>query len=698
MLRLDTSIQYVKGVGPKRAEVFARAGITTVEDLLYYFPFRYEDRTNFHHIAELTPGEEVVISGRIISAVVVPTRRKGFVLFQALVDDGTASVRAIWFNQPYLRDSIKKGKRIILFGSLSRGARGALELENPEFELVEEGEKLPSPHMGRIVPIYRRVGTMTSRTLRKIIYQLIQSLDEVEEVLPSSVLLKHRFLKRKEALSFIHFPPAGWSVSSLNSFRSPAHHRLIFEEFFLLEAGLALRRRERLSRNGIKFIIDEAVRKRAKEVLPFSLTNAQKRVLAEIASDMASPRPMRRLLQGDVGSGKTIVALLAMIIALENGYQAALMAPTEILAEQHYRTIGNLLLKTPYRVVLLTSGVKGEEREQVLSLIKDEERIIVIGTHALIEENVSFRRLGLVVIDEQHRFGVLQRTNIIGKGANPDVLVMTATPIPRSLALTIYGDLDLSVIDELPPGRKEVKTIIKTEENEKEVHEFLRRKMEEGRQVFVICPMIEERESSDLKAAKEEAERLKGVFPEFVVGLLHGSMKSEEKEEVMRRFAKGEINLLVSTTVIEVGIDFPNVSVIVIEHAERFGLSQLHQLRGRVGRGEHPSYCILIPKPPGSEEAKALARRRLLAFKRAKDGFAVAEEDLKLRGPGELLGLKQAGMPGLRLGDIVRDQGILELARKEAFSIIETSSVEGRMLEHYLRHRWEGRFGLRLAQ
>jgi ATP-dependent DNA helicase RecG len=698
MLTFDTSVQYVKGVGPRRAEVFAGVGIHTVEDLVYYFPFRYEDRTNFRRIDELTPGEEVVISGRVISSAVVPTRRTGFVIFQALVDDGTAAIKAIWFNQPYLRDSIKNGRRIVLFGSLSFGGKGTLILENPEFELVDEKEVLPSPHMGRIVPIYRRLGSITSRGLRKIIYQLIEALGGVEEIISSSVVSKHNLLSRKEALCLSHFPPADWSASELNSFRSRAHLRLIFEELFLLEAGLALRRSNRMREKGISFIIDDSVRERARKVLPFPLTRSQKRVLSEIASDMAFPHPMRRLLQGDVGSGKTIVALLSMIIALESGYQSALMAPTEILAEQHCRTIKGLLSSAGYPVVLLTSGVKGEERDRVLASIKNEERLIIIGTHALLEENVSFRRLGLVVIDEQHRFGVLQRTSMVEKGINPDVLVMTATPIPRSLALTIYGDLDLSVIDELPPGRKQVRTIIKTEESEDDVHRFLRKEMENGRQVFVVCPLVEERESSDLKAAKEEAERLKDIFSDFTVGLIHGRMRSEDKEEVMRRFTGSEIDLLVSTTVIELGIDIPNVSVIVIEHAERFGLSQLHQLRGRVGRGEHPSYCILIPKAPGSAEAKALARKRLLAFKKAKDGFAVAEEDLKLRGPGELLGLKQAGMPALKIADIIRDRAILERARGEAFSVINKGTNEAKMLRQYLHSRWEGRFGLRLAQ
>ncbi len=701
MLELSTPIQYVKGVGPFRGKILKKAGIQTAEDALYRFPYRYEDREHFKKISDVKAGEEVTILGTILDCHLQTTRRKGFTIFQMLVDDGTAALKALWFNQPYLNEVFRAGQRVLLHGTvkLSYQKSFTLQLENPEYEISDENET-PSIHMGRIVPIYSRITGLSVKLYRKILYHLVGELTEhIPEIIPQQISKRLGLIPKWRALKEVHFPPAKTSIDELNRFRSLAHKHLIFEEFFLLQAGLALRKRRYSPKDkGITFSINNHIREVLKKTLPFHLTPAQRKVLKEIVEDMKSPQAMNRLLQGDVGSGKTIVALLAILIAIENGYQAALMAPTEILAEQHYATIRSLLSHSSYRIALLSRGVKKEEREQIRKDIKEGKVNLVVGTHAIIQEGVYFYKLGLVVIDEQHRFGVMQRSRLIRKGEFPNVLIMTATPIPRSLALTFYGDLDISVIDQLPPGRKPITTVYKSEKSRKEVYNFIKKKISQGGQIYLVYPVVEPSEKLELKAAREMAARLKKeVFPDFKVALIHGRMKSGEKEEVMRAFTAGETDILVATTVIEEGVDVPTATVMVIEHADRFGLSQLHQLRGRIGRGDTKSYCILMADSPITPEA----RQRLQAIKQSSDGFYIAEKDLELRGPGEFFGTRQTGMPDLRVGNLVRDHHLLERARKEAFSYFNYLERTGRLaadpLIRFVQNNWEKRFGLKLV-
>jgi len=702
MLRLFTEVKYVKGVGPKRASQLARSGVYTVEDLLYYLPFRYEDRRNFLPIEAVNPGQEVTVVGKILYYGLKPTRRKGFTIFQMMLDDGSSALKALWFNQPYLAEVFQLGQRVVLYGLVQLDPYGKthLQMTNPDYEIIES-EDADSIHMGHIVPIYRRIATLSSKLLRKIIFQLLNRLIEVEEILPSQICSRQGLSSLSEAFHQVHFPSGEESIETLNRFCSAAHRRLIFQEFFLLQLGLALRKQSIHKQKGIQFKTSDALKEKLKTLIPFPLTSAQRRVFKEIVDDMRSPHPMNRMLQGDVGSGKTIVAMLAMLIAVENGYQAALMAPTEILVEQHFVVINRLLKSTSYKVAFLSRGIKGELKRKIVREVEQGEIDLLIGTHALIQEGVRFAKLGFAVIDEQHRFGVLQRAELISKGLRADVLVMSATPIPRSLALTVYGDLDLSVIDELPPGRKPITTIFKTEEKRHQVYQYIKNQINKGRQIFIVYPLIEETEKSDLKAAAEGAERLqKEVFPEYKIGLLHGRMSSQQKEEVMAAFVDGEIQILVSTTVIEVGIDVPNANVMIIEHSERYGLSQLHQLRGRVGRGKHKSYCILMAQVPKSAEARREARRRLTVLKESNDGFYIAEKDLEFRGPGEFFGTRQSGLPGLRVGNIIRDHKLMEEARKEAFWLISSleteDSEEKEKIIKYVKHHWEKRFGLML--
>lgn len=701
MLELSTPIQYVKGVGPYRAGILKKAGIQTAEDALYHLPYRYEDRGNFRKVSEVKAGEEVTLLGTILDCYLRTTRKKGFTIFQVLVDDGTSALEALWFNQPYLKEVLQSGQRVLLHGVVkpSYGKTFTLQLENPEYEIADEGDT-PSIHMGRIVPIYSKIPGLSVKLYRKILYHLVEKLTKhIPEIIPQEIRERLGLIPKWKALKEVHFPPVGISIHELNKSRSSAHKYLIFEEFLLFQAGLALRKRRHSPKGkGIAFSINDHIREVLKKSLPFHLTPAQRKALKEIAEDMRSPHPMNRLLQGDVGSGKTIVALLAMLIAIENGYQTALMAPTEILAEQHLTTIKSLLSHSSYRIALLSRGVKKNKREQLREEIKEGKVNLVVGTHAIIQKGVDFRKLGLVVIDEQHRFGVMQRSRLIKKGEHPDVLVMTATPIPRSLALTLYGDLDLSVIDQLPPGRKAITTVYKSEKSRKEVYDFIKKKISQEGQIYIVYPLVEPSEKVELKAAKEMAERLKReVFPEFRVALIHGRMKSGEKEEVMSAFTSREIDILVSTTVIEEGVDVPTATVMVIEHADRFGLSQLHQLRGRIGRGDVKSYCILMADSPITPDA----RQRLQVIKQSNDGFYIAEKDLELRGPGEFFGTRQTGMPDLRVGNLVRDHHLLELARKEAFSYFDylerTSRLSFDSLVKFVQNNWEKRFGLKLV-
>ena len=691
---------YLKGVGPRRAELLAKRGIRTFEDLLGYLPFRYEDRIRFAKISEIAPGQVYTVQAQVLSGSLVRYTRARGGMYHLLVRDDSGSLACKFFHGFYLEGKFKAGQRIVLHGKaeLDPNRPGRIEMINPEYELLDSGEA-DSTEVGRIVPIYEAIGGVTSRMMRRIIYAALENLGgTLPDPLPGELLARHKFPSRSEAIQFVHFPPQTESVEALNSFRSQAHQRLIFEEFFFYQLSVAMRRKSAQQQPGIAFRVRvPAIREAIKRVLPFKPTEAQKRALGEIAADLERPVPMNRLLQGDVGSGKTIVAFEAATIVIENGCQVALMAPTEILAVQHYLAARKIFARSGYRVELLISGMKPAEKRAALERVRSGAAQLVAGTHALLEPQVEFARLGLVIVDEQHRFGVLQRKELMEKAAAPDVLVMTATPIPRTLSLTLYGDLDISVIDQMPPGRVPIETRWSSEAHLPGVWEFLRREIAAGRQAYVVYPVIEQSKSVEsqrsLKAAIVEYERLqKTVFPERKLGLLHGRMKSEEKEDVMERFRRRELDLLVTTTVIEVGVDVPNATVMVIEHAERFGLSQLHQLRGRIGRGGEKGTCILIaPKTPGED-----ARVRLETMVRTTNGFEIAETDLKLRGPGEFFGTRQHGELGFHIANPLRDFDLLELARREALSLVESPGAEParRRLLSQLPQEWQRRYQL----
>jgi ATP-dependent DNA helicase RecG len=694
---LQGSLQYLKGVGPRRAADLLRAGLTTVEDLLYRFPTRYEDRGHFQTIASLKPGVAASVMGEVLSCGIRPTRRPRFKIFEMLVRDRTGSLRAIWFNQPFLKDVFHPHQRVILFGKLELTSHG-LQMSTPDYELLSDADEPASDeaeetvHTGRIVPIYEKTGQLTAKMQRALVYQALQALpDELPDPLPAAVRGRQQLIDRREALQHAHFPDAGASVAELNAFLSPAHRRLIFEEFFLFQLGIVLRKRRADSeRKGRAVIVTDEIREAVRNVLPFKLTGDQKTAIRQIVEDMKRPQPMNRLLQGDVGSGKTIVALMAALVAMENGLQVAFMAPTEILAEQHFFNVRRLLESSRFRLTLLTGGTPAKKRREILAELAGGSMHMVIGTHALVQEDVAFRELGLAVIDEQHRFGVLQRATLRAKGLHPDVLVMTATPIPRTLALTTYGDLDVSIMREMPPGRQPIKTIARPESRRDDVYAHVRQEIEHGRQAYVIYPLVEESAKVDLKAATEMADHLaQDIFPDLRVALLHGRLKQDAKDRVMGAFVRGEFDILVSTTVIEVGVDVPNATVMVVEHAERFGLSQLHQLRGRVGRGAHQSFCVLLYSYPLTEQGK----ERLKALTETTDGFEIAERDLRLRGPGDFFGTRQSGMPTLRVGDLLRDHALMEEARREAVAALDDPTQAG-ALAALVNTSWEHRFGL----
>jgi len=698
-ISLQTDVRMVKGVGPQRAELLAKRGIFTLEDLLNYLPFRYEDRIHFSKIKDVQPNGTYTLRARVMSGQAVRGMYGRDAIYHLLVQDDSGSLPCKFFHGGYLEGRLKPGQQLILHGKVEmdklRPARR--EMINPQIEVLTS-EEVDSVEMGRIVPIYEAVGTFGTRQIRRAIYATLQNLDpNIPDVLPPALLQQLHYPSRRDALIHTHFPDAGESLEALNLFRSPAQQRLIFEEFFLYQLSLALGRRAVRKENAIAFRVrEDKVREALKRILPFKPTNAQKRVLAEIATDLEKPVPMNRLLQGDVGSGKTIVALQAAVIAIENACQAALMAPTEILAVQHFLSARRILAPGGHTVELLISGLKPSEKTAARERVRSGEAQLVIGTHALIEEDVEFHRLGLVAIDEQHRFGVLQRKRLMDKAARhgnaPHVLVLTATPIPRTLSLTLYGDLEVSVLDELPPGRTPIETRTTTEQLLPGVWEFLRREVAAGHQGYVVYPVIEE-SKLELKAAMEEYERLsKTVFPNLRLGLLHGRLPSEEKEDVMQKFRRNEIQILVATTVVEVGVDVPNATVMIIEHAERFGLAQLHQLRGRIGRGAPQSHCILVAPGRMTEDARA----RLETMVRTTDGFEIAETDLQLRGPGEFFGTRQSGQLGFHVANPIRDRQLLELARKEAFALAEQPAEKG-ALQRVLRllpGEWQRRYHL----
>ena len=789
MLELSTPVKFVKRVGERVAVELSKRGVETVEDLLYHLPFRYEDRLNPVPMSALQAGTMASVIGEVRGTVLLQTRHMP--LFEMTVGHGLNTVKCMWFRGSYLRDRFHVGQMVALYGKLepSRSNVGKFKMIQPQFEILpahgDADVEFSMLEVGRIVPVYETLGGTTawgaklgSKWLRRVIWSLFEEFEKqrvgesasqlTDETLPRALCERLKLPGRLEALKAVHFPEAGTPITALMSASTPGHRRLIFEELFYLELGLELKRRRMREREGTAFVTNVKVREAIKQVLPFHPTNAQKRVLGEIASDMRKPQPMRRLLQGDVGSGKTIVAMQAALVAIENGYQAALMAPTEILATQHYLSARKLLgtvlsprTGRPYRVTLLTGSLDEATKREARGRIFRGETNLAIGTHALIEDKVDFDKLGLVIVDEQHRFGVQQRFRLMKKPGvlDPDVLVMTATPIPRTLALTLYGDLDASVIDELPPGRTPIVTRRTTQERAEDVWGFVKKQVQAGRQAYVVYPVIEgakddqpeldfpqdpepedaeplnsvtqkrtassstalrsaqkdktskcQKKTKDkaakteklfepkkaLRAATDMYEELhKGALAGLRLGLLHGRLSADDKEVAMRRFQRGDIDVLIATTVIEVGVDVANASVMVIEHAERFGLAQMHQLRGRVGRGAAKSYCILMTGGRMSEQAEA----RLDAMARTQNGFELAELDLQQRGPGEFFGTRQAGLPEFRVANLIRDRAMLELAKAEAARFAElpdpaVSQEERDAVWARLKQQWQRKYGL----
>lgn len=699
---LLTDIRFINGVGPRVAELLAKRGITTVEDAIFCLPLRYEDRRMLVPIKELKTGAVQMFHGTVVS-VESGSTRGGKKVFEAVVGDESGSVVFKWFhgNPLWMKRTWRVGRHGLFTGEpVSFSYR--LELHHPDVEWLEEGAEISSvmaadpANFGRIVPVYPLTEGLHQKVMRKVVRRVLDMfLPDVEGLVPPRILSRHGFLPLREALGELHAPPDTASISTLNMGGTVAHRSVAFDEFFFWELGLALKKRGVALEDGIAFNVTHKYTKELARILPFQLTLAQRRVLSEIKADMMAPHPMHRLVQGDVGSGKTVVAMMAALVAVENGYQVAIMAPTEILAEQHWHNMHRWCEQLGISVEFLAASLKGKARKTALERVADGRASIVIGTHAVIQDKVEFIRLGLGIVDEQHRFGVLQRSTLKKKGFNPDILVMTATPIPRTLAMTIFGDLSLSVIDELPPGRMPIKTDVMYESRRKQVYGMVRDEVENGRQAYIIYPLVEESEKSDLKAAVQMAEHLASeIFPGIRVGLLHGRLKPEEKERVMASFKGREIDILVSTTVIEVGIDVPNATLMVVEHAERFGLSQLHQLRGRVGRGEHHSRCILLTSGKLSEDGE----KRLHVMESTNDGFRIAEADLSIRGPGDFLGTRQSGLPDFRVANILRDGAILEKARSAAMELLENDSSlagrEGSLIRKELVRRWGTRLEL----
>ncbi|WP_338834638.1 ATP-dependent DNA helicase RecG [Moorella humiferrea] len=649
------SVAALKYVGTQRAVRLKKLGIKTVGDLLWYFPRRYEDRRLLKGLATLVPGEKATVRV-MIKGWEEREVRPNLRLLRALVEDGEGRGYALWFNQPFVRRRLKLGGEVFLTGKVNYH-NFLPEIQVTDYEVAGSGED--GLHAGRIVPFYPLTGGLSQRWLRLIVHQALkETAGKIPEILPPSLCTRYRLIPRCRALEYIHFPP---DPAALHQ----ARRRLKYEELLIWELALVLSRREREDgRPGIAHTRDNEMVRRFIAALPFNLTGAQERVLGEILADMEKPRPMARLLQGDVGSGKTVVAAAAMVKAVGGGWQAALMAPTEVLAEQHGRTLHRLLAPLGIPVAVLTGNTPRAEREAILSGLITGRLPLVVGTHTLIQENVDFKALGLVVIDEQHRFGVGQRAALQAKGDAPDLLVMTATPIPRTLALAIYGDLEISLLDEMPPGRQPVTTYVLTEKQRAKAYQLIRKEIARGHQAYVICPLIDESEGIAAEAATAMYQKLKEeVFPEYKIGLLHGRLKPSVKEEVMESFRRGDLAVLVATTVVEVGVDVPNATVMLIEGAERLGLAQLHQLRGRVGRGQDASYCLLMAGNDGA------ARERLKILVTNSDGFAIAEADLRLRGPGEFFGTRQHGLPEFRLASLPDDLRILEHAREDAHRI-----------------------------
>ncbi len=683
----EIPIQYVSGIGPQKAKLLDRLNIRNIGEALYYLPYRYEDRESIRKISEVQSGRLQTIVGRVIRTNTITLPKSRYKLFELIISDGTGVLKGKWFNQPYMKKRFRTGQELILSGIVKQNTyRGsAFEIDNPEYECTEDDPQ-NFIHSSRIVPVYRTTAGMSVRTLRSILFNVVNAYaGKIEDPLPEEIRSRYGLPGLCESISNVHFPRSGTGIEDLNRGTSTFHRRLSFDELFNFQLGIVVLKKGIEREQGIFFSPDGNLTVALLKKLSFTLTAAQERVFREILSDMKQPHPMNRLIQGDVGCGKTVVALMAMLTAVECGYQAAIMAPTEILAEQHYINIHTLVEDLGLRICLLTGG----KRERPLQEIESGDIDIVVGTHAIIQEGVRFRSLGLAVIDEQHRFGVLQRAAMRKKALHPDVLVMTATPIPRTLAMTLYGDLDYSVIDELPQGRSPVITRLLTSSRKHEVYDAILKEVGEGRQVYVVYPVIEESEHSDLKSAVLGKTALEKMFTRSRVGLIHGRMKTAERELVMNAFKKGDLDILVTTTVIEVGVDVPNATMMLIVHAERFGLSQLHQLRGRVGRGGEQSYCYLLAYEPLSKDAK----RRLHIMVKSSDGFRIAEEDLDIRGPGDFLGTRQSGIPDLKIAHLIRDARLLETARREAARIIlDDPQLNGSiLLKKNVERFWKGR-------
>jgi ATP-dependent DNA helicase RecG len=707
-------IRFAKGVGPKRSAVMQRLGIETVEDALWTVPWRYEDRSAMTPLGDLVPGMVTAVYGTVAKSTVKRTRNRRFTVLEVGLEDQTGRMQAVFFNQPYLEQVLAVGTSVLMSGRIIAGRQGWMvpRMEVSQYEVVGAGTEF-TLHVGRVVPIYHETKGWTSRQMRVLMKALLDDhACGMRDVLPVTVRARQRLMPVQEALAEVHFPPTGADLASFELGRSAAHRRLAFEELFLLQVALAARQRSvQLEKKSFHFNPRIPLLEKLGRALPFQLTSAQDHVIREIFRDMLSATPMNRLVQGDVGSGKTVVALHAIVMACGAGYQAALMAPTEILAEQHSRNLGKFFEALGLKAVLLRGSEKAAVKRSQLARLASGEIQVAIGTHALIQKGVKFHNLALAVVDEQHKFGVLQRKTLSDKGYKPDVLVLTATPIPRTLAMTVYGDLDVSVIRALPPGRKPVRTFLFGESQRRRAYQIVQDELRKKRQAYVVYPLVEESEKTDLQAAVQGAERLqKEEFKEFRVGLLHGRMKPADKDAVMGDFLAGRIDLLVATTVIEVGVDAPNATTMIIEHAERFGLAQLHQLRGRVGRSGHQSYCLLMAaalgrqkialgkRPAGNHEAASLVKERLEALVRSTDGFVIAEEDLRIRGPGEFFGFRQWGMPEFRVANIVRDADLLQQARSEAFSLLKVDPQLSSSAHHGLREamlrKWENKLDL----
>jgi len=701
-------IRFVKGVGPKRTALLQRIGIETVEQALWTVPWRYEDRSVITPIGRLAPGMDASICGIIVRSEARRARHRRLSILDIFVEDRTGRMQVVFFNQSFLEPILTVGVTVLLTGRIVAGARGWVDtrMDVSQYEVVGSDAEAPV-HVGRIVPIYHETKGWTSRHMRVLTKGLLDAYTTgLQEILPTAMRARYRLPLIDQAIEEVHFPRPGTPMPALERGLTAAHRRLAFEELLLLQLALAARQGAlKEEHKPMRFNPKTALLTTLSRRIPFTLTTAQQRVIGDILADMASPKPMNRLIQGDVGCGKTMVALHAMVLTCGSGYQAALMAPTEILAEQHYRNLKGLLDTLGLSVALISGGGRANDRKTARERVASGEAKVAIGTHALIQQGVTFAKLGLVVIDEQHRFGVLQRKTLAEKGYTPDVLVLTATPIPRTLAMTVYGDLDVSVIDQLPPGRKPVRTFLYQESQRRRAYQILKDEVRSGRQAYVVYPLVEESEKIDLQAAIQGAERLRAEeLSEFHVGVLHGRMKSADKDRTMEDFKSGKLQVLVSTTVVEVGVDVPNTTVILIEHAERFGLAQLHQLRGRVGRSEQQSYCLLMASRGGgakrvngtADTAGVPARDRLEALVRSTDGFVIAEEDLKIRGPGEFFGYRQWGLPEFRVADLIRDADLLQQARQEAFALVKNDGTLSAPAHRGLREAMIRRWGKKL--